>query len=335
LAGLAFLTKQTLFAVSLAGFAWLLFRNWRSAVTFGSTSAIVGLGPCIALALLDPAFLENTIRANLNPTGMATLRANLDVLIRYQAAIVVLVLLPLLLGSLSWRRWLDDPLVPFWLISAFLLPLGLSKVGSNSNYWIDWAAVSAVLCARTVWLLVVRNTAPLAGRLAGAVALLAVLASPAWLPAPTLNLEAVVDRAVHPDQRQASDFAQVLERVRTEPRAVYSEPLDIVVLAGREIMLEPFIFSILNAEGQWDPGPAISQVCSGQIGLLVLDHRLEGPDWQTQDYLHWPSAVLQALRATMHLERQQARLFLYVPDEQPPSTSAAQNELPAACLGAA
>jgi hypothetical protein len=319
LAGLAFLTKQTLFAVSVAGFVWLCFRNRQSAVVFAAAAGIVGIGPCVLLALSDPAFLDNTIRANVNPTGIAILRANLDTLVRFQGAIVVLALLPLLSGALPWRRWLDDPLVLFWLFSALLLPVGLSKVGSNTNYWIDWAAVSAVLCTSSVWMLVIGNGGLPVARVLAAVGLVAVLVSPAWLPPPVLNLQTVLDRAQQPDERQALEFAQVLERVRREPRGVYSEPLDIVVLAGREILLEPFIFSILNLEGQWDARPAIRQVCSGQIGLLVLDHPLEGPDWQTQDYLHWPSAVLQALRATMRLERQQARLFLYVPIEGTPA----------------
>src|SRR5205807_6520441 len=59
LAGLAFLTKQTSVAASVAGFGWLLFRNRSSALTFGATVLVVAGGPCLALALASNAFLDN------------------------------------------------------------------------------------------------------------------------------------------------------------------------------------------------------------------------------------------------------------------------------------
>src|SRR5204862_2516389 len=106
----------------------------------------------------------------------------------------------------------------------------------------------------------------------------ALLASAYWLPVPAADLRTVLERTLHPDERQATQFAAVLDRVRAEPRGVLAEPLDIVALAGREILLEPYIFSLLNQEGKWEAAPVVRQICTGQIGLLVLDHPLEGPD---------------------------------------------------------
>ena len=211
------------------------------------------------------------------------------------------------------RSWLKDPVVLFWLASLMFLPVGLAKVGSNWNYWIESAAATAVLASCGVWRFALGGGMPRFSRLAALIGLLAVLASPRWLLPPAADLGTVLDRMLHPDQRQVTEFAAVLERVRAEPRGVLSEPLDIVILAGRDILLEPYIFSILNQQDRWDPAPAVRQICTGQIGLLVLDHRLEGPDWETDGYNHWPTAVLDALRATMQLERSQASLFLYVP----------------------
>ena len=150
-------------------------------------------------------------------------------------------------------------------------------------------------------------------RIAAWVALLALLASPVWLPRPAVSLATIAEYTFRPDKGQATEFAQVLERVRAEPRLVLAEPLDIVALADREIYFEPYVFSILQQGGQWDAGPAVRQICTGQVGLLVLDHPLEDPDWEFQGYPHWPTPVRAALRATMHLDRVQARLFLYVP----------------------
>lgn len=326
LAGLAFLSKQTFVTASLAGFCWLCYRNRPSALVFAATALSVGGTVCVFAAVSNDAFLDNTIRANLNPNSMDVLVSNLTLLARYQAAPLALALLPLLSRVHAWRSWLRDPVVLFWLASLVLLPAGLAKVGSNWNYWIELAAVTAVLAARGAWMFTVRGGMPRLGRLAASVGILAVLVSPRWLPPPAADLGTVLDRMLHPDERQQTEFAAVLERVHAEPRGVLAEPMDIAVLAGREIQFEPYIFSILNQQGRWDPAPALRQICTGQIGLLVLDHRLEGPDWETDGYTHWPAAVLDALRATMQLERAQARLFLYVPRNNPP---------PEACAGVA
>jgi hypothetical protein len=317
LAGLAFVSKQTFVAASIAGLWWLWCRNRVSAVVFAASILIVGVGPCAVAALSNYTFLDNTVRANLNPYSMDILVSNLAILGRYQAVAFALALLPVLSRARQIRSWLQDPLVVFWLISVLLLPVELAKVGSNWNYWIESAAATAVLATRGVWLFVLSGEMPPVGRLAASAGLLAVLASPCWLPPPAADLGTVLDRTLHPDERQATQFAAVLERVRAEPRGVLAEPLDIVTLAGREILLEPYIFSILDVTGQWDAASVVRQICTGQIGLLVLDHPLEGPDWQTHGYNHWPVAVLDALRTTMQLERTQAALYLYVPVSRP------------------
>ncbi|MCA1648340.1 MAG: hypothetical protein LC797_23740 [Chloroflexi bacterium] len=329
LAGLAFLTKQTFLAASVAGFAWLLFRHRARAAAFAITILIVAGGPCLWLALSSGAFVDNTIRANLNPSGAAILLTNLDIFERYQGAALVLALLPLLSRTVPWRLWLRDPLVLLWLMSLALLPVGLAKVGSNWNYWIDSAAATAVLATSAVWTLGLRaGVGDGFGRIATSAGLVAMLGTPLWLPKPAADLGAVVDRTLHPDQRQSTEFAAVIDRVRSEPRGVLAEPLDILTLAGREILFEPYIFSILHRQGRWDARPAVRQICTGQIGLLVLDHALQDPPWEYHGYSHWPAPVLDALRAVMRQEKMQARLFLYTPAPIPSGAPS-----PPACRG--
>jgi hypothetical protein len=322
LAGLAFLTKQTFVAAGVAGLVWLVWRRPGYALTFGGTLALVAGLPCVLLALTSDGFLANTLGANLNPARPNILLSNLAILGRYQAAALVIAVLPALSGALSWRQWLRDPLVLFWLVSLMVLPVELAKVGSNWNYWIELAAATAVLATRGVWRLTLGVGPPAFGRAAASIALVCLLATPVWLPRPAEDLSALVGHALSPDQRQATEFAGVLERVRTAPGSVLAEPLDILALADREILFEPYIYSILWREGQWDASSVVLQICGGQVGLLVLDHPLEGPDWEYQGFTHWPEPVLDALRASMRLDRTQARLFLYVPAAPPPGDGA-------------
>jgi hypothetical protein len=332
-AGLAFLTKQTFVAASLAGFVWLWYRNRASAATFAASVLAVAGVPCVLLALSSGAFLDNTVRANVNLFRADVLLSNLAILERYQGVALRMTLLPAVTRTLPWRHWLRDPLGAFWLVSLVLLPLELAKVGSNWNYWIESAAATAVLATRGMWELALRAGVGGFGRIAAWVALLALLASPVWLPRPSVSLGTVAEHTLQPDTGQATEFAQVLERVRTEPRGVLAEPLDIVALADREILLEPYVFSILHRGGQWDASPAVRQICAGQVGLLVLDHPLEDPDWEFHGYPHWPTPVRAALRATMYLDRVQARLFLYVPRAAADAATSNDAPPPPPCRG--
>jgi hypothetical protein len=314
LAGLGFLTKQTFILATIAGFVWLWPRNRASALMFAATVLVVAAIPSVLLAVFNDAFLDNTVRANLNPSAADILQSNIEILARYQGVPVAMALLAAASRVVRFRDWVGDPLVVFWIVSLALLSVTLGKVGSNWNYWIGSAAATAPLATQSLWVLLVR-----AGRVSGlarfaaAAAVIGLLASPAWLPHPTFSLGTVVSRELTPDRQQAEEFAGVLQRVRSEPREVLAEPLDILVLAGREISFEPYIFSVLYRQGEWDPRPVVRQICTGQVGLLVLDHPLDGPDWQYQGYTHWPAPVLDALRARMRLDQTQARLFLYVP----------------------
>jgi hypothetical protein len=41
--------------------------------------------------------------------------------------------------------------------------------------------------------------------------------------------------------------------VRHEPGGVLAEPMDVIVLAGRPVLLEPFIYNLLLQAGRWRP----------------------------------------------------------------------------------
>src|SRR5207248_5235666 len=92
----------------------------------------------------------------------------------------------------------------------------------------------------------------------------------------------------------------------------------VVVAAGRPILFEPYIFSILHREGRWDACPLVRRICGGEVGLLVLEQRLETGDTGLHGYTQWPVPVLAALRETMVLEAEQAARLLYVPRQDTP-----------------
>jgi len=310
LAALAFLTKQTFIAASLAGAAWLWSQDRQHAVRFVAVW-IALVGSVVAVETITEAFVANVVWANVNPFRLSALLANLQVL----AACLTGPLLVAGAFAVGTRGWREDPrsrlLVLYWGCTA--LPLvGLAKVGSNYNYWIEFAAATAMLAtlglwawlrganARALWLTV--------GLLALQLEWLSLLAAPT-LRAQTRGWGTVL----HPDPETTAAWEALVARVGAEPRIVFAYSLDVIVLADRPIEFEPYIYSVLASEGRWDVTPVVDAVCNGAVALLVLAEPLETPGGSYHGYAVWPAPVLTALRATMQLDTIQAGRYVYVP----------------------
>src|SRR5262249_26226581 len=118
--------------------------------------------------------------------------------------------------------------------------------------------------------------------------------------------------------RDPSQFQPLVDRVRMTSGGVLADPLDIVVLAGRPVVLEPVIYSIFDLDGRWNADPLVRQICKGEISLLVLNMPIEkaaaniifGIPW-------WPTPVLDALRERMTLTGQTDGRFVYEPTQPP------------------
>jgi hypothetical protein len=102
---------------------------------------------------------------------------------------------------------------------------------------------------------------------------------------------------------------------------VLAEPMDVLVLAGRQVSFEPFIFSVRLDMGRWRPDDVIARICTGQVGLLVLGYTLEVGARMT-DGLHafWPPPVMSALSKSMALEQVTAGRNIYTPRPDPDPT---------------
>lgn len=323
LASLAILTKQSCAAAAAAGFVFCLAHGWRRATLFASVvGGIVG-GTAAVLELTTHAFLLNTIWMNLNPTSLLALRTNLAVLIEYQGVQIVAgaVVLGWLVRRHGPRGIPREPLVVYGLFA--LVPLvGLSKVGSNYNYWFELAAALSVATACVLWTTLRRIDTDRRQALTWALGLLVLVGIGGEIGlhargSLTSNLRTLPALPALPAAASSAstELAPLLMRVRTEPGPVLADPMDVLPLAGREIYLEPYIFSILAQQGRWDARPVAERVCADDIHLVVLGYPLElAPQRGYHGYTFWPPAVLDALKAKLVLERQVAGRYVYVTD---------------------
>ncbi|MFN0072448.1 MAG: hypothetical protein ACKVVP_13270 [Chloroflexota bacterium] len=305
LAALAILTKQTHLATMAMVGLWLFRQDRTGGTIYGAIVSILVLGVGVAFELATGAYLANTIFANVNPFQIAALVANLQTLGVYQGVPIVIVAIYIFRGT--WNRW-DSLLTWFWIGSALQL-IGLAKVGSNHNYWMELAAASAVLGTAGIWAALrhfgqceprVLSDRAVAGRLLVLAALPVIIGSVGLMR---------FGLAVP----ESPELPQLIDVVRSEPLDVLAVPLDVLALSNRPILLEPYLYSILEREGRWDSGPLVERIMRGEIGLVIVDRPLEFAGPHYHGYPHWPDSVLHALRTTMTLDSVLGDHYVYRP----------------------
>jgi hypothetical protein len=329
LAGLAVLTKQTLVAAGVAGFVWLVFRQPRLAALFAGVSAALMLGVGAAMTLTNPAFLANVlaVAGRNDPLNDYVLEGNLQTLFQFQAVPLGITALYLVARLRDWRKAMDDIMVPYALAS--LVPLvGLAKIGSNYNYWIDLAAITAIVTTQVIWgsvdwlgLHLGLMSRPRVEAIVPTFVLLVLAAHMLVFVKgvqPSLDLIGILPVEEQRSVRHEAEFQSLVEQVRTEPKLVLSEALDVLVLARRPILAEPIIFTMLVKDDQWTDAPLARRICAGDVGLLILKGPLDGGS-EYERYMRsalWPPDVLEALRETMTFDTTKAQLYVYLPTGQ-------------------
>jgi hypothetical protein len=311
LAGLAVLCKQTFVAALLAGTLWQ-WRDWRRAGAFCVTALLTFAIPCLVLeGTTNGAFGQNTIVANVNPFHPAIAAGLAPMFLATQW-------LPLLLAVtylVARRPWLSSEarlLVVYWGIAGVALLVGIAKVGASFNYWIEFAAATAILAARgAVWVLNSSRTFVAAAGFAVLIlAIGASVADPGGIRASVRTLRSDLATLLAPTRDV--EFDALVERVRREPSGVLAEPMDVVVLAGKPVLLEPFIYNLLLDAGRWQPDRLVARICTGEIGLVVLGYPMEVGARMTDGlYALWPAPVMAAMLNTMTLDTVTATRYVY------------------------
>jgi hypothetical protein len=316
LAGLAVLCKQTFVAAFLAGTLWA-WRDWptmtKMAAFAGSALLTVGIPGVLFEVTTGGAFLQNTVVANVNPFHPAIAAGLAPIFLAAQWLPLLLALVYLVVGR-PWRTSDARLLVLYWGLSGASL-LGLAKVGAGSNYWIEFAAVTAILAARgSVSVLNSSRRVVAVAAIVGLVLLSGHTVNAARLAVGTIRSDVETMSAA---ARQA-EFNALVERVRHAPGAVLAEPMDVVVLAGRPVLLEPFIYNLLLDAGRWQPAGLVARICNGDIALLVLAYPLDVGARMTDGlYALWPAPVMTALQRSMEPDGVAATRYVYRPRASP------------------
>lgn len=290
----ALFTKQTLLSAPLAALLVTVFERPRDALKLAAFAAGLGLIPLVGMQYAtNGQFAMHLFVHNQN-----AFRFDRAVEMWMGNVVKALPVLLLAAGALigRFRSGRDDAFrcLSIYLAFAFLVSWTVGKFGSASNYFLEFNLICCAFAGSAMG-----NVAADRGR---SFAWTAPVFGLLLLVAGALPLSAIANDALHltPGARalaaeRESEARRALDIVREAPGPVFSWDLMVVMLAGKEIPLEPAIMFELSRAGKWDMTPFLGQIRDGYYGLIVTNSFTE---WLPSD------------------EVSQAMQFRYVPAEQ-------------------
>jgi hypothetical protein len=168
------------------------------------------------------------------------------------------------------QRALVILLLWFVLASAQLVSVG--KLGSSTNYFIEWMCITTVptgMVASLAWdsAAVMRDKTR---RLAVAAGFLLSLTIPGHALHRSLSAHPIVY-----DPNAISRRIYLVNLIRENPKPSLSEDMVLLLRAGQTVPIEPGIFKELTLTGIWNQRPFLNLIQNHAFGLIILKDQ----DW--------------------------------------------------------
>ena len=300
LAGLALAAKQTAVAPLLACAWWLLpSRRCSGLIGFGA-GLLSALG--LTLAPLGPEGLRLLARGTLDlieqPEAQGSFSARFDNLITLFGLLIPVALVGATRLAPGPARGL---LLRYTALAAGVLLVSAGKIGSASSYCLELIALLAVLAGVGVDWLLTPGTVPRE----------ALLAVTLLIGAPiTIQTVDALFQAQAFREAGANDGAL---RALAGPGPILSED-GYIALHGPDppFLLDPFYFSVLAAQGKWDPTPVRQMLLARRFTAVVLAHPLEMPI-TVQGIPQIAPGIYQAITQNYTFAAQSGRYYVYRP----------------------
>jgi hypothetical protein len=282
----------------------MLWPRWRAMVGFG-VLFVAGLAAAAAVgqALTGGWFLWHVVVANENPFTLEYVAAQLGAFLQFNGVILLLAgalfSLPGRPAERPWRLY-------FGLTLAQAL-LSMGKVGASSNYWLEWTGAASVLIG-ILATRVRRRPSPWPGWFAGGLLGALLVAVPGYQATAYEALRLHV-KGTSPALEGQVRAAQMLA---SEPGEVLTDDPGAAVAAGKPVLFEAVIYTVLTEQGLWDQRPILEAIQGRRFGLVVLQESLDDPVPPIEMERVTP-AVRAALKASYTLADYQSGHWFYRP----------------------
>ncbi|HCE46407.1 MAG TPA: hypothetical protein DET40_22920 [Lentisphaeria bacterium] len=303
LCSFAILVKPTYLLLSLAGAITCLRRERKQFAMFAASGIIATLIAFIILFLQNGGgVITHLLDLNRLPPDWGNV---FSMLARVAGKH------PLLLCGLAvFIVRNPDRKDPIWWY-ALLIPLSLLfslKTGAEENYYMEIIAAGAIACGIST-----RYFVPEAGTLlmwstVGQMALYAPI-QPAPVFTKVYGQEMTgTGYSVTPttDDRQMSEV--IMAEINSSESPVLCEDLGYLVIANREIAVEPYQFAQLAKSKRWSDAKLVEMVVEKKFGLVIL-----GADPSNGDTTYFTGGTLRAISEKYALKRIVGRFFIFEP----------------------
>ncbi|MFC2036598.1 hypothetical protein ACFLYD_01330 [Chloroflexota bacterium] len=290
-------TRQTYaLAVPLAGAIWLWYNDRRRALVF---ALVLALSCLFVFLFLDLAtrggFYLNIVVANVNRYRVSQVLSVGVLLLLFSPFVLVIggaeIVQTLKKRPAASERQASDagrsPFVLYGLlpytVGAFLSALTVGKIGSDVNYFLE------LVVALTIWAAGALVWQPRRGTISQQALLVLMLCQLVW--APVLARPVQADVVARWRNLAAYDglFQQVKEATAHGP-VLADEHMEMVVLAGQRIYLQPFECQQLQADGLWDPAPLLQEITTQKFPLIQISD--PGSVWFQE---RWSESMVAAI----------------------------------------
>ena len=325
---LALFTKQSF----LAGPAAVVFhgilsrdrRTWLFLATFlVSTGILYGIAGVLTGGWIFAHLFKYT--ANAYFLGRFTAGAGLYLKTTWLLQVLALSAFAMP-GALAGRR----PLIGWYYFFAHLGLITYGYEGSDINYLIEPLLSTALLAGVSLDTLkknneLVTSHIPFPPATVGYTALIFIFLLGRFINPSAFKIERVTSETLQ-------NGIELIHLAASQPGEMLSEDASFTFLAGKTVIFQPYIMTLLSRTGKWDQEPFVETIRQRKYALIILRVDLNDPHntevrggvWEMAGFDRWTEEMEEAIKANYKLYGALDvgvgnPWFVYLPIESPDS----------------
>lgn len=304
---LAIYTRQSYaLAAPFAGFLVLLQKDWRRA---GILTGFVGGVSLVVFGLLNlltnGGFYFNIVTANINPFGIERVVNNFRNFFDLAPFLFISAVFGTLLIIKRVKGW---PLLIGFVFGGFFNAITIGKIGSNINYFLEFAAGLSLLVGFGLLVLFRRSSKPVLG-----VFLSVFLLFLAWQGFHFFQTVQEDTRGGLETRQEAVEELRELEALVAQNLSqpiLADEYMGMITLNGETLYIQPFEITQLAISGLFDQQILLEQIEAEEFSLILLQ---EDSWWVGALQERWTPEMLETVRSNYRLAGQFESTFAYKP----------------------
>lgn len=310
---LAIYTRQSYaLAAPMAGFLFFIHRKWRQGVVLAGLVGGLSLIIFFVINILSSGgFYFNIVTANINPFGFERMVNNFRNFFESSPVIFILTPLCLILSIKHINGW---PMLVGFVFGGFFSALTIGKIGSNVNYFLEFAAGMSLIIGFGMTVLFRKRAHPV---MRGLIIVFTMLIS--WQGIRMIRFVQQESRVLLDNRLEAFEEIELLAtmvRQHNDRPILADEYMGLILLSGQDLYLQPFEVTQLSNASLFDQNKLINQIDNETFSLILLQ---EGSWWSYVVQERWTSEMLDAIRLNYRMIAQLEETNVYKPMTRQPS----------------